>query len=68
MADRGSRIAVLKAMNAQLRAIAPDEAWSDGSIEDADNLDALQDAVSAALVSAGQPEVAPAKTHCCASG
>lgn len=52
LAYRGSRIAVLKQMNDRLRRIAPSEAWADKNIEDATDLDALQDQISAALVAA----------------
>ena len=52
LAERGSRIASLKAMNAQLREIDPAEAWADSNIEDAKDLDALQDSISQSLVSA----------------
>lgn len=52
LANRAGTIAALKAMNAQLRAIAPDEAWADANIEDASNLDKLRDQISAALVRA----------------
>ena len=52
LANRGSRIAALKLMNEQLRKIAPAEAWADSNIEDATDLDALQDQISGALVAA----------------
>ena len=54
LANRGGRIASLKAMNDQLRKIAPDEAWADANIENSTNLDALQSSISQALVDAGR--------------
>jgi hypothetical protein len=54
LANRGGTIATLKAMNAQLRAIAPEEAWADANIEDAADLDALRDQISVALVRANR--------------
>lgn len=50
MANRAGTIAALKAMNSQLRAIAPDEAWADANIEEAADLDALRDQISKTLV------------------
>lgn len=58
LAYRGSRIAVLKQMNDRLRRIAPGDAWADSNIEDATDLDALQDQISAALVAAERGPVA----------
>ena len=57
LANRAGTIAALKAMNEQLRKIAPDEAWADSNIEDAQNLDALRDQISQAIVDAqrGKP-------------
>ena len=54
LANRGARIASLKAMNNRLRQIAPEQAWADSNIENASNaeLDQLQDQISAALVEA----------------
>lgn len=54
LAYRASRIASLQAMNRQLRAVAPEEAWADEAIAEAADLDALQDAISAALVAANR--------------
>jgi hypothetical protein len=61
LANRAGTIASLKAMNEQLRNIAPDEAWNDKNIEDAKDLDALRDSISQALVGAqrGKPEANP---------
>lgn len=61
LANRAGRIASLKAMNGQLRQIAPNEAWADANIESANDLDALQDQISAALVAAGKGTAAAAK-------
>lgn len=58
LANRGSRIAALKLLNEQLRKIAPSEAWADKNIEDAADLDALQDQISTALVEAQRAPVA----------
>lgn len=65
LANRGSRIASLKLMNEQLRKIAPDEAWHDKNIEDAKDLDALQDQISEALVKAnrGSQDASPLRTE-----
>jgi len=61
LSNRAVTIAALKGMNEQLRKIAPDEAWADRNIEDAQNLDALRDQISQALVDAnrGKPDVNP---------
>ena len=50
LAYRGSRIAALKMMNDQIRKLDPTEAWHDSNIEDAQDLDALQDSISKTLV------------------
>ena len=50
IAYRGSRIAALKMMNDQIRKLDPTEAWHDSNIEDAQDLDALQDSISKTLV------------------
>ena len=50
LAYRGSRIAALKMMNEQIRKLDPTEAWHDSNIEDAQDLDALQDSISKTLV------------------
>ena len=50
LAYRGSRIAALKMMNEQIRKLDPTEAWHDSNIEDAQDLDALQDSISQTLV------------------
>ena len=50
LAHRGSRIAALKMMNDQIRKLDPTEAWHDSNIEDAQDLDALQDSISKTLV------------------
>ena len=50
LAYRGSRIATLKMMNEQIRKLDPTEAWHDSNIEDAQDLDALQDSISQTLV------------------
>jgi hypothetical protein len=67
LANRGGRIASLKAMNEQLRKIAPGEAWADSNIESATDLDALQSSISQALVDAGRaranPEQSPLKAR-----
>ena len=52
LASRAGTIAALKGMNAQLRAIAPHEAWADANIEQSDNLDDLRTRISEALVKA----------------
>ena len=52
LANRASTIAVLKAMNEQLRQIAADEAWADRNIEESNDLDGLRDRISQALVDA----------------
>lgn len=59
LANRGATIAALLAMNGQLRTLAPDDAWSDRVIEQAEDLDAVRDSISASLVRAqrGAPEV-----------
>ncbi|CAM5335073.1 hypothetical protein SSTU70S_04930 [Stutzerimonas stutzeri] len=59
LANRGATIAALLAMNGQLRTLAPDDAWSDRVIEQAEVLDAVRDSISASLVRAqrGAPEV-----------
>ena len=50
LAYRGSRIAALKMLNDQIRKLDPTEAWHDSNIEDAQDLDALQDSISQTLV------------------
>ena len=50
LAYRGSRITALKMMNDQIRKLDPTEAWHDSNIEDAQDLDALQDSISQTLV------------------
>lgn len=62
LAYRAGRIASLKAMNGQLRQIAPNEAWADANIESANDLDALQDQISEALVAAGKGTAATGKS------
>lgn len=52
MANRGATIASMKAMNAQLRKIAPGEAWADENIEQAADLDTLRTQISEALAKA----------------
>ena len=54
LANRAGTIAALKAMNAQLRAVAPDEAWADANIEEAADFDALRNQISEALVRANR--------------
>ncbi len=54
LANRAGTIAVLKGMNAQLRAIDPGEAWADSNIEQSSDLDALRDQISVALVKASR--------------
>lgn len=51
MLSRASRLASLHAMNEQIRVLDPSEAWHPANINDAPDLDALQDAISACLVS-----------------
>lgn len=63
LANRGTTIASLQAMNGQLRKIAPNEAWSDQAIAEASaaELDSLRDRISTALVNAQRgPQPAPA--------
>ena len=50
LAYRGSRIASLLAMNEQIRKLDPTEAWHPDNINDATDLDALQDSISSTLV------------------
>ena len=54
LAQRAGTIASLKAMNSQLRQIAPSEAWDDRAIEEADDLDSVRDMISNALVAAAR--------------
>jgi len=58
LAYRGSRIAALKMMNEQIRKLDPTEAWHDSNIEDAQDLDALQDSISQTLVDLQRAKVA----------
>ena len=58
LANRGSRIATLKMMNEQIRKLDPTEAWHDSNIEDAQDLDALQDSISQTLVDLQRAKVA----------
>ncbi|AMO36602.1 PLxRFG domain-containing protein [Thauera humireducens] len=58
LANRAGTIASLKAMNAQLRSIAPDEAWADANIEDSADLDAMRTQISEALVRASRAQQA----------